>query len=421
MGFGIVEVIALLLGLSGFGLQNNPKAPTPDQALEFAMPDADITAHVDIGAIVPGNYKILLSLADQPAIRSSPDLVKMVKDVVMQVEGGRGALKTMTGLDITTDVSDATVFLKFVAPGKNPDMVLEVHGKFAASMLDKVGKMTGHTPSKIGTGTLVETSPDSPSVALTGSGVLLLGQTSLLTARLQPSWRAPSHTTGTQLGYLADILANHPVFALSLTPSAAAKAEVMKKFNGEKNYATDLVQRHKAAALAVYHDGIGITWADSTKLGLDDMSQTLDGVVDLLRAAQIAPRGVAKIFLGALDSYRGDKRIDDLIRHKADLVKIMESYSGDGNFKVQKDVDAKGLKVTVRLTGKTLSEVVPLGIVAPLAGIGLFVRAPRAMEESMQPQVQPVQAPRPMTQKPAPPPAKRAPQKRSGDPCEGGQ
>ena len=32
MSFGIIEVITLLLGMSGFGLQANPRAPTADQA-----------------------------------------------------------------------------------------------------------------------------------------------------------------------------------------------------------------------------------------------------------------------------------------------------------------------------------------------------------------------------------------------------
>ena len=161
-----------------------------------------------------------------------------------------------------------------------------------------------------------------------------------------------------------------------------------------------------------------MVWADSTKQGLDDMAQTLDGFVDILRAAQIAPRGVAKMFLGALDSYKGDRRIDDLIRHKADLVKIMESYSGDGNFKIQRDVDTKGLKLNLRLSGRTLSEVVPLGFIAPLAGIGLLVgaRGSSKLDESKPAMVQPVP--------PMKLPAKggtRAPTKKSGDPCEGGQ
>lgn len=414
MPFGIVEVIALLLGLSGFGLQNNPKAPTPDQALEYAMPDPDVVAHFDAASVVPGNYKVLMQLADQPQIKQSPELVKMVKQMINEVEGARGLAKTMSGIDFTTDISDATVFLRVIPQAKNPDMVLEVHGKFTGVMLDKIGKMTGKAPAKIGAGTLVETGPDSPALALTGSGVLLVGQASLLKERLATTWKSPSHAAGTSLGYIAEILANKPVFALSLTLSPAARKEINAKFD-HPNFLSDIINRHKAAAFAIYHDGIGFVWADTTKQGLDDMTQMLDGFVDLLRAAQIAPRGIAKMFLGALDSYKGDKRVDDLIRHRADLVKIMESYSGDGNFKIQRDVDAKGLKVNVRLTGRTLSEVVPIGVVAPLAGIGLFVG--RSTHSEPPAMIQPSVATPPKGLKGG----SRSPTKKSGDPCEGGQ
>ena len=197
MGFGIVEVIALLLGLSGFGLQNNPKPPTADSALEYAMPDPDIVAHFDAASVIPGNYKLLVGLADQPQIRQSPELVKMVKQMVNEVEGARGLAKTMSGIDFTTDISDATVFLRVIRGAKNPEMVLEVHGKFPVAILDKLGKMGGKAPAKVGTGTLVEMGPDTPALAITGSGVLLVGQSALLRDRLAATWKAPSHAPGT--------------------------------------------------------------------------------------------------------------------------------------------------------------------------------------------------------------------------------
>lgn len=414
MPFGIIEVIALLLGLSGFGLQNNPKAPTPDAVLDYAMPDPDVAAHFDAASVIPGNYKVLTQLADQPGIKQSPELVKLVRQMVNEVEGARGLAKTMSGIDFATDISDATVFLRFVPGAKNPEMVMEVHGKFSVATLDKVSKMTGKTPMKIGGGTLVETGSDSPAIALTKTGVMLVGQGALLKDRLSDQWKAPSHAAGTSLGYFADIIANHPVFAVSLTLSAAARKEVTSKFD-QPNFMTDVIARHKVAAFAVFHDGIGFTWVDSTKQGLDDMGQTLDGVVDILRAAQIAPRGVAKIFMGALDSYKADKRVAELIRHKADLMKIIETYSGDGSFKVQRDVDPKNLKLNVRLSGKTLSEVVPLGMVAPLAGLMLFTRS------SMSSPPPAMQMPEPAVKKKPPTPGTRGPKSRSGDPCEGGQ
>src|SRR5687768_3124252 len=118
MSFGLVEVITLLLSLSGFSLQQNPKAATPDQALHYAMPDADIVVHVDATAIIGNNYKLLSGLPDQPQIKSSPELAKLVRKAVNEVEGLRGLAKTTTGVDLATDVSGATVFVQM--PSSNP-------------------------------------------------------------------------------------------------------------------------------------------------------------------------------------------------------------------------------------------------------------------------------------------------------------
>src|ERR1700710_1442566 len=114
MSFGIIEIITLLLGMAGFGLQANPKAPTADQALQYAVADADVAVHLDAASIVPGNFKLLSQLADQPQIKASPELQKMVREAVGQIEGGRGMAKLATGIDVTTDVSDATAFFRIV-------------------------------------------------------------------------------------------------------------------------------------------------------------------------------------------------------------------------------------------------------------------------------------------------------------------
>ena len=73
---GLVEVITLLLGLSGFGLTANPKPATADAALYYAIPEADVVVHLDVASIVPGNYKNLLALPNQPQIKASPDLTR---------------------------------------------------------------------------------------------------------------------------------------------------------------------------------------------------------------------------------------------------------------------------------------------------------------------------------------------------------
>ena len=104
-----------------------------------------------------------------------------------------------------------------------------------------------------------------------------------------------------------------------------------------------------------------------------------------MRAAQIAPRGIAKMMLGGLESYRGtSKQIDDVLRRKAEVMKVVETYTGDGNFKQTITKDPKTLRLTVRAQGKSLSDVVPAGLALPAVGFLFFGRSAK-MEMSPPP------------------------------------
>jgi hypothetical protein len=409
MSLGIIEVITLLLGMAGFGLANNPKPATPDQALRYAIADPDLVAHVDAASLIPGNYKLLGQLADQPQIRSSPELQKLVREVVGEIEGARGIARFATGLDVTADITDATAFVQ-LAPPAEPSFVVAVHGKLGQANLEKIASTVGASPTRIDAGWFVSLGTGQPALGLTRDGVMLVGSPALVRDRLADGWRPPSHAAGTSLGYAADAIGERPVFAVVATLSQTARGEVLKNLPSG-GLAADLVTRHKLAALSVFHNGVGWTWIDSTKAGLDAMELVSSGAVDLLRAAQIAPRGVAKIALGALDSYRGTSaQVDDLIQHKADLMKVVDAYTGDGNFKVAIDRNPKTLRLGVRATGKTAGEVVPFGLVAPLAVIGyLTERADAAAAKAAKPTrptaVDPERTP-PAAQPPAAPAAK---------------
>ena len=368
MSFGIIEVITLLMGLSGLGVQQNPKAPTAEQALEFAVADADIVAHFDAASVIPGNYKVLTSLQNQPQIKASPELAKAVRKAVAEIDGPRGLVKNMVGVDITTDISDATAFVRIV-PKQEPNIVVAVHGTFKADTVDKIAKLTGKPATKDASGAWVDTG-DGNAVGLTKGGVLIAGTSSLVKERIASTWTKPSLATGTNLANVAEVINQKPVFAVFLSLSQGARAQVLAEMKGQ-NFASDVIKRHKFAAFAVFRDGIGWSWLDSTKNGLEAMAQISDGTIEILRAFQIAPRGFAKVMLGALESYRGtNKQVDDLIKRKADVQKLVESFSGDGNFKAQVNKDAAKLKLTVRLTGKTLSEVLPAAGIIPLGVLG---------------------------------------------------
>jgi hypothetical protein len=397
MGIGIVEIITLLMGLAGFSVGTNPNAPTGDQALQYAMSDADIVVHFDAGSVIPNNYKVLKNLQNQPQIKASPELAKAVRKMVAEVDGPRGLAQQMVGVDLTTDVSDATAFIK-INKGSDPNVLVSVHGKFKIDTVDKIGKMSGGSAAvKVAGGAWVDAG-DGMAVAVTKNGMLLAGTTSLIKDRMVDNYKATAFSNP-GMANVKELLDQKPVFAVALAMSQPARSEALAKHGGDQNFLTDIIKRHKFAAFAVFKDGAGWWWVDSSKAGLDSMQQVSDGVIDVLRAAQVAPRGFAKIALGALDSYRGkSKQIDDLIRHKKDIWKIVDTYSGDGQFKAASSADPKSLKLSVRLTGRSLSEVLPVGVFVPAVAFTL-------LEKSGSPSMQQMPSPTPLP--PPPPPAKK--------------
>lgn len=381
---GFVEVILLLLGLSNFGLQPNPNPPTADASLQYAVADADVVLHVDAATFVPNNYRALMQLGNQPQIKASPELSKMVREMVAEVDGMRGIAKSTVGIDPTTDVSSATVFLQ-ILPKQDPSFVAAVRGRFTAASIDKIAKLTSKPATKVGGGVMVELGGNDPALGLTKDGVLLAGTPRLVRERLADTWRAPARPAGGSLAQAAEAIAGKPVFAVAVAMSATARKAAIDELGPKKNLGSDLIQRHKAASFSIFADGIGWTWIDRDKAGLDSMAQMSEGVLELMRAAQIAPRGFAKIMLGGLESYRGtDKMVDQLIQRKADVMKIVESYTGDGNFKVKTDKNPTTMRLDVRATGRFLSEVVPAGLVVPLAGIAFLTRG-KVKEDVMMP------------------------------------
>ena len=393
--FGIIEVISLLLGLAGFGIHEDPRPPTADAALEYAVVDPDLVVHVDAASLISGNYKVLVDLPNQPQIKGAPEAAAIVRKMIGEVEGMRGLARQATGIDVTSDVSDGTFFVQFV-PSHDPNFLACVHGKFTTANVDKIAATAHRKATPVGGGAWVEMD-DNMSVGVTKDHVLLAGATPWVRDRMSDSWRAPSHAAGTNLGYAAAAIDSKPVIAWVMTLSAAARKEATRHMDGP-NLLSDLIARHKAASFSIYADGLGWTWTDTSKSGLESMATMSDGVIDMLRAAQVAPRGMAKLVLGGLESYKSDKRVDELLRHKEDLMKIVATYTGDGNFKVKVDKDPAKYTLAVRASGKSLSEVFPAGIIVPLAAIGFFVER-SGVHSSSSIQVYPAAPPAP----PAPP------------------
>ena len=126
--------------------------------------------------------------------------------------------------------------------------------------------------------------------------------------------------------------------------------------------------------LSLRHDGVSFYWKDKTKDHLARMALAVDGTIDLMRAAQIAPRGAVELLVAALPSYSGTSdELDKIIAKKDDLIDLVDGFTGDGKFKATVKKDNKAKTVTVEANGKKLSDVLPVAVLVPAVVGGLLV------------------------------------------------
>ena len=390
-----LQVINFLLAMAGFGVAPNPNAPTADAALTYALPDADIVVHLDALSVVPNNFKVLKALPDMPEIKASPELRTAARQIVTDIDGGRALIKGMVGIDLATDVNDVTAFVQLGAVVDRPNVLAAIHGKFNLASIASIAKMAQKQTTA--GGAMVEID-SRVAVALTKSGVLLVGTPALVTPRLADTWKATPRAGNTLLSQAADVIDSKP-FAAVMVSIAPAKRKELTKMAGD-NFVSDVINRHKFMAFGLHADGVSWVWADATRAGADRMAMMSEGLIEVMRATQVAPRGVGKILLGALESYRGtSKEIDQIIAAKGKIAAAIAAYTGDGQFKVNQVVDPKNFRVTVRATGKSLSEVLPIALMGPAIGAGLWTATVKTTQPT--PMLQPTPAPQPIKPTPA--------------------
>jgi hypothetical protein len=143
----MAEIVLLLLALSGFGVQQNPNAPSSTEVLKYAPAEADLMAYVDAEAVLPGNWQFLASLPKDPAVAGSKELKKHIEAGIAMAEGGRTMIQKMLGFDLVNDVKSAAVFLTVKAKG-DPDVLVVVRGNFPADAVEKIGQQLGGTVEK---------------------------------------------------------------------------------------------------------------------------------------------------------------------------------------------------------------------------------------------------------------------------------
>jgi hypothetical protein len=366
------QIFSLLMALSGFGIDANPNAPTADQVLEHSVDDADLVVHFDVAAVLPRNFKALVDLPNLPAIKANHELQEAVKEITAQANQGRAMAKSMIGFDPITDVTSITAYAKFTKIGAPPDFLVEVRGSVPADVVTKVAQMSG-SPLEVFGGRSAALIDKQYYLGVAKNGSLLFGTAAWVKPRLADTWKPAARPAGSHMARVAALLDEKPFLLSSMQPSAALIQLIQKSGNAPIAMMFKDLDQHIGSLRAD-----GLVWASYSKsaAGFDRSVMFAEGALDLMRAFQIAPRGVAKVALATLDMFAGQsKELDEVLKHKADVLKIVDEYSGDGNFKSQIDKDPKAHSVVVHATAKHLTEVLPVGVLIPLGALGYLEAA----------------------------------------------
>ena len=362
---GLSEIVVILLSLGGFGVVADPAAPSAAEVLKYAPADAELVVHLDVAAVAPRNWQALEKLTDAPAVKASKDAARKIGKLVASARAARAQAKTAAGFDPVTDVQSATGFLTFHGKGE-PDGLFVLRGKFPATTLDHIAGTVGGTRSVI-EGHVMITSPDGKFSMVQAADGVLIGGTTLLVKE-----RAGAYTPRrSALGDAATPgLDGKPFFYATLRLSPATLLFFSRDVSDP--LAIDFFTGVQDLSFGLYWNGLGASFATRTAAGYGRGLLAVDGSVSMLRAGHLYLRGVARLAAAIVDSYAvKSPEVAGFAAHRVELLKLIDESTGDGSFQVAVDKKDSDRRVNLRLTGKSLSDVLPLaGLIVPLGAWG---------------------------------------------------
>lgn len=371
MNPGFLELVVLLTTLGGFGVDANPKAPSGKDVMKYAPADADFMLHVDMQAVVPRNYNYLKSLAQNKQVAAHPGAKAMIEDAVREIDVGINMVKGMLKLDPINDLHSMTVWAKMPSGGM-PDVLVIVRGNVTDALIDTAANMGGFGRVDV-EGNKGAQSPDGSALMVVRKGELFLGTQNWVKPRLAKSWRAPRIAAGSPAAEMRTQLNGKPFFMIASKPSKQAVRAIMSEMPAD-NVLADLVSGHKFGAVSLTSKGMAWTFHAHGQEGYRRALMASEGALDVFRASHIGSRGLARLALSAMYSYRGKvKEIDAILQHENELMAVLNDFTGNGKFKTNLKKNAKKFTVSVKATGKKLSDVLPLMGIVPGIGAAAFM------------------------------------------------
>jgi hypothetical protein len=377
------ELILVLLALSGFGVQPNANAPTAAEIQKYAPDDAEVMWYLDAEAIVPSNWSYFAKLSNDPVVAQVPELRDGMKEAVNHVDQMRAKIKADYGFDPITDVKSAAGWVTFNGKEiEDATMVIAVRGKFPADLLDKLAAkdLAGAVKAeKVEGRTFLGSKDGKWGATIAADGTALIGSMGAVRARASAKW-AGKPKKGNLVERSAMGLGDKPFMYTSFQFSPVSIKFIEKQMGKEPEAAflRDTLVGADFGSVGFVHNGMSWTYVAKTPAGHARAAQASEGAVQLLRAAHLVTRGFANLFLAAIDSYAGmEPSIAKLIKHKADIMKVVTAWSGEGNFTAAVDKKDAERRMTVKLTGKSFSDVVPGGALI-LGGGAMFLTMGRS-------------------------------------------
>ncbi|MEZ4400624.1 MAG: hypothetical protein R3B06_11430 [Kofleriaceae bacterium] len=360
-------VLAAIMGLTGFSIAPNPKAPPAAVVLAPAVDEADLVVHLDLKPTLIDNYPVLAKLADEPLVAQAPELADGVRQALAGIEAGRSMVKGLVGIDPATDLTSLTWFVQ-VAGTARPNMLLVVRGKVPADLPTRLAQNVGGTAVTID-GRAAASTDDGLMLGLTRDGALLIGTRAWVEPRLHDGWKTPARPRGSSWELIGKALDARPFLLVASKPSAGALQLMAGRV--PDSFGKELLTQHTLAIVALTATGMSWTYQARDAAFAARFKLASEGWIELMRAAHIVPRGLAALVVAALPSYAGRApALDAVIRDRDRLRLAVSQLTGDGKFAAT--VTQQGTLVTVAAKGRRLSEVLPIGLVVGLGGLGAF-------------------------------------------------
>ncbi len=378
---GAAELVFVLLSLTTFGVQPNPNAPPAAEVLRYAPDDSDVMVHLDVEPMLADNWSKVQGLANHPAFKANPDAQKVVRQGIAQVEQMRMMAKATSGVDFVTDMKSVTVFVPSLL--REGEFLVSFRGNFPPDLLDRVASKMGAPTSKSNGKTTMPT-PDGKLLAQVEAGTLLMGPAALVKARTGV-WKPRGPKGATRVTGFFD--KEKPFFLLAMSPSAATRKKLLANSGrAQSNDAMmhrDLLTGLDYGAFWLKSNGVGWTVTTKTPAGLQRAADFSEGVVSFMRANHHVARGMARLALAALPSF--GKQGAMVTRFRPEILKLIEAWTGDGNFPATVATNAATRTVLVSATGKSLSDVLPVAGMVPMGAVFFLVAGKSSSSPSSMP------------------------------------